>query len=96
MGRPPALGLWREKAWKVDKRFIKACEGPKAEEKSENGCIELLEFLDQTEEAEEPGGVSMWKELSEDYEKSRKTKDSSTPVRVQKQRRRARMLGWSC
>ena len=37
----------------IDKRFIKACESPKTEEKSKNAWMELLEFLDQPEESEE-------------------------------------------
>ena len=36
----------------IDKRFIKACESPKTEEKSKNAWMELLEFLDQLGEAE--------------------------------------------
>ena len=36
----------------VEKRFNKACEGPKSEEKNENTWVELEEFLDEPDEPE--------------------------------------------
>ena len=51
----------------IDKRFFKPCEGPKAEEKSENTWMELLEFLDAPEEGPEeaPRRLRSGRELSE-------------------------------
>ena len=50
----------------TDKRFDKACEGPKAEEKSENTWMKLLEYLDEPEEPEDaPRRLRSGRELTE-------------------------------
>ena len=49
----------------IDKRFIKACAGPRAEEKNETTWMQLLEFLDEPETEVAPRRLRSGRELSE-------------------------------
>ena len=49
----------------IDKRFIKACAGPRAEEKNETTWMQLLEFLDEPEPEVAPRRLRSGRELSE-------------------------------